>query len=940
MEGEDGGEGGKRRVCVVGSGISGLGAAYVMQASGRWETTVLESEASCGGHTLTDTTDATLPPVDLGFQVCNVTNYPHLMGLFQHLGVDTEESDMSFSMSVDGGALEWSSNKLLAQPSNALRPAFLMMVREIVRFGGEAPEVLAAPAGTDDTFADMTLGEYLALRRYSSYFQHNYVLPMCAAVWSTPNSVAADFPVQAVVRFWVNHHLLNVMAERPTWRVVSGRSQSYVRKVLARLPDVRTGVRVARIEERPDGTFAVFSSGDKLEVVADKVVFATHSDVTLGILGASGGATAQEAAVLGAIKYQPNDVYLHSDPALMPRRRSAWASWNCIDLSKNNEAGHSTRNVAVSYWLNHLQNLPEGTRDVFCTLNPLTPPRPEAVVRKLTLAHPILSADAVRAQAQVPALQGSRGGLYFCGAWTGYGFHEDGLRSAVAVAELLGCRTPWEALSAQPHKTNSLGSWADMQAFRLFSTFAKTSIQKGSLHFILPNGRDAVFGDKGDDQPGAHHAVIRVFNMRCFRRMVISSDIGLGEGYMFGEYDCDDPVDLMRVICVNGKSLAKNSDSLGIANWVGVKVQQLEHVLHANTIEGSKRNISAHYDVGNDLYKLFLDETMTYSSGVFLTPGDSLYQSQLNKLDKLIAAAGIKDGDRVLEIGSGWGSMAVRCCQKFPRVKFTTLTVSEEQRSEADARIRAAGLADHAEVLFCDYREYVAGERLGSFDAVLSCEMIEAVGHENLPAYFAVIAAALKPGAKAALQAITEPDERYEVYRNSSDFIRKYIFPGGHLPSEGAMRWASGLAGLAPHAQENIGPDYAPTLRMWHDRFIAGRDVILGPMGHSTLFYRTWRFYFAFCEAAFESEYIYNLQIVFRKPLEARAAAVVPAAAAPTQGIVSRLVAKAYWSLRGGSKAATAAERAGVLKQQQQQQERQQERLGHAKPPAATAIES
>lgn len=429
---------------------------------------------------------------------------------------------------------------------------------------------------------------------------------------------------------------------------------------------------------------------------------------------------------------------------------------------------------------------------------------------------------------------------------------------------------------------SALAEWAgsalDKRCFGLFDSFAK-SISQGSVTFALPDGTEAVYGvppteagldaARARDAGGELHAWVKVHSLHAFTRIVFSQDIGLGEAYMHSELDCEHPTRLLKILCQNATALnggSQNETVMAWATYLGQGLAQLEHVLHANTLAGSKRNISAHYDVGNKMYKAFLDETMTYSCGYFATPDDSLHQAQLNKLDKIIAAAGIADGDSVLEIGSGWGSMAIRTAQKFPNVTFTSLTVSEEQRLEAVARVEALGLADRVQILFRDYREFVDEEKAGTFDAVVSIEMIEAVGHENLPGYFAVLAKAVRPGGKVAIQAITIPDDRYDTYRKGGDFIRKYIFPGGHLPSDAAMEWAGAeLAGMTRVATENIGPHYATTLKAWHDNFVSEDAGIKADT--TDVFFKCWRFYFAYCEAAFATDYLKVLHVTFERPM-------------------------------------------------------------------------
>ena len=289
-----------------------------------------------------------------------------------------------------------------------------------------------------------------------------------------------------------------------------------------------------------------------------------------------------------------------------------------------------------------------------------------------------------------------------------------------------------------------------------------------------------------------------------------------------------------------------------------------------------KPNPPPHRPTHDQRYKLFLDDTLTYSAGIHDPaddalpgagtggPGDAgLRAAQVRKLDALIKAAGVKKGDHVLEIGCGWGSLAIRAAQTTG-CTWTGVTLSKQQLQEANARVAAAGVADRVRLLLCDYRDVRPPAGASHYDAVVSCEMIEAVGHEHMATYFATIGRLLKPGGAAAVQAICVPDGRYEAYAASSDFIREHIFPGGHLPSMGAMLDAAVGTGLTIEGTADVGPDYAQTLRAWRAAWEARRADVLA-LGYSPRFWRKYRFYFAYCEAAFDAKYIHDFQVTWRK---------------------------------------------------------------------------
>jgi predicted NAD/FAD-binding protein len=421
-------------IAVVGTGIAGMAAAWLL--SDRHRVTVYEQEGRPGGHS--NTVDAPSPfgpvPVDTGFIVYNERTYPNLTALFRLLEVPTEPSEMSFAVSLDDGALEYAGSSLLtlfAQPRNLVRPRFWRMLRDIGRFYREAPSLAA---GSD---APATLGELLDRHGFSSAFAEDHLLPMAAAIWSAPPATLRDHPAAAFVRFCGNHGLLS-LADRPQWRTVTGGSRAYVRRLTARYADrIRLDRAVRRVRRMPGRVFIEDACG---EIAAfDHVVIAAHADGALAMLA---DPSADERALLGAIRYQRNDAVLHSDPGLMPRRRRAWSSWNY-----QGRRGDTATGPAVTYWMNRLQNLPDAV-PLFVTLNPPRLPRPGSILGSFVYEHPIFDPAAERAQAELWRLEGVRN-TWFCGAYFGAGFHEDGLQAGLAVAEALGgVRRPWEVADA------------------------------------------------------------------------------------------------------------------------------------------------------------------------------------------------------------------------------------------------------------------------------------------------------------------------------------------------------------------------------------------------------------------------------------------------------------------------------------------------------------
>lgn len=424
------------KIAVIGSGVSGLSAALAL--SERHDVRLFEKATRFGGHAHTvDIDDGGAPmAVDVGFIVFNQLNYPNLTGLFGDLDVATEDSDMTFSVSVDGGALEYSCDSVatvFAQRWRALDLRFVGALRDAMRFHREAPAALAA--GELD---GRSLGEWLDERRFGPRFQSLFLLPMGGAIWSTPVAAVRGFPARQFVQFFENHQLLNGFNRAVTWRTVSGGSRRYVEAMLRRLgPRAIGGVGAERIVRRPDGRVqARFADGS--EDVFDHVVLATHSDQALRLLA---DADAEERAALSRLRYSRNRVVLHRDPALMPKRRRVWSSWNFLS-----ETGGGARPPAVSYWMNRLQNL-DPARPVFVTLNPPREPDPALTFGAFDCDHPLFDQSSFDAQTRFDRLQG-RGGVWYAGAWLGWGFHEDGLRSGLRVAQALGARPAWSRLDS------------------------------------------------------------------------------------------------------------------------------------------------------------------------------------------------------------------------------------------------------------------------------------------------------------------------------------------------------------------------------------------------------------------------------------------------------------------------------------------------------------
>ncbi len=416
------------KIAVIGTGIAGLSAAWLLAR--RHEITVFEADRRIGGHCHTIDTCGT--HVDTGFIVYNDTTYPNLAALLAHLDVPTTRSNMSFAVSMNDGALEYSGSSLtglFAQPGNLASPRFWSMLRDLVRFYRDAPGDLRGIG------ASASLDEYLNAAGFGSAFRDDHLYPMAAAIWSTPAIEIGSYPALSFIRFCENHGLLRFF-RRPVWRTVGNGSRAYVDKLVVPFRDrIRTGAPVSAVR-RINGAVEISTPGSEPEWF-DHVVIGAHADQALKMLA---DPSADESGLLGAFSYGRNETVLHCDPFLMPMRRSVWSSWNY--LARSDIEGVGRRKPCVTYWMNRLQGIAE-TTPLFVTLSPLDQPAPDKVFWRGVYEHPLFNAATLAAQGRLWSLQGARN-TWFCGSYFGSGFHEDAIQAGLAVGEALGrARRPW-----------------------------------------------------------------------------------------------------------------------------------------------------------------------------------------------------------------------------------------------------------------------------------------------------------------------------------------------------------------------------------------------------------------------------------------------------------------------------------------------------------------
>lgn len=408
------------KIAIIGTGIAGNSASWLLNKS--HDITVYEQNDYVGGHSNTASISGH-PSIDTGFIVYNEWTYPNLIALFNHLNVGVEKTDMSFGVSLDQGRTEYSGDYLFAQKKNIFNLPFLMMVRDILRFYKQAPDYLKSNE------PDLSLGDFLKKYHYSQGFIDYHILPMAAAIWSTSAEDVRQFPARSFIRFFKNHGLL-LLKNRPQWWTVKGGSRNYVQKLTESFQDkIKTGSKVVSIERQENGVLVTDQNGHA--ELYDQAVLSCHSDQALHMLK---DASEEERAVLSAFPYAPNKAYLHQDESLMPKNKKTWSSWNYLTTTKDGR-------VVLTYWMNKLQPSIGQDQNYFVTLNPET--RPQNILYETDYDHPQYRMSALQGWEKIKVVQG-KNKIWFCGAWCGYGFHEDGLSSGLAVAESIGPdKRPW-----------------------------------------------------------------------------------------------------------------------------------------------------------------------------------------------------------------------------------------------------------------------------------------------------------------------------------------------------------------------------------------------------------------------------------------------------------------------------------------------------------------
>ncbi|KAJ6318786.1 hypothetical protein OIU76_014187 [Salix suchowensis] len=585
-------------------------------------------------------------------------------------------------------------------------------------------------------------------------------------------------------------------------------------------------------------------------------VMAVHAPDALELLGKQ--ATFDEKRILGAFQYKYSDIFLHRDKKLMPQNSAAWSALNFL--------GSTDNKVCLTYWLNVLQNIDEKGQPFLVTLNPNH--APDHTLLKWSTGHPVPSVAASKASLELDHIQGKRR-IWFCGAYQGHGFHEDGLKSGMVAAHgLLG--SSCAILRNPKHMAPSM---LETGARHFVTRFLGHYISIGCLILLEEGG--TVFTFEGTSKKCSLKTVLKVHNPQFYWKIMTQADLGLADAYINGDISFVDKdeglVNLFMILILNrdaNKSASKLNKKRGwwtpLLFTAGIASAKFffQHVSRQNSLTQARRNISRHYDLSNELFALFLDETMTYSCGLFKTEDEDLKAAQMRKISLLIEKARISKDHEILEIGSGWGTLAIEVVQRTG-CKYTGITLSEEQLKYAEMKVKEAGLQDRIAFQLWDYRQL---PRTQKYDRIISCEMIEAVGHEYMEEFFGCCESALAENGILVLQFTSIPEERYDEYRQSSDFIKEYIFPGGCLPSLARITSAMAASSrLSVEHVESIGSHFCPTLKFWKKNFMEKQRKIIS-LGFNDKFIRTWEYYFDYCSAGFRTHTLGNYQVVFSRP--------------------------------------------------------------------------
>ncbi|KVH93503.1 Mycolic acid cyclopropane synthase [Cynara cardunculus var. scolymus] len=734
-----------------------------------------------------------------------------------------EISDMSFSVSLnEGHGYEWgnrnSFSSLFAQKVNVLNPCFLKMLKELTNFKDDVLRYLEELEHNQHSGRDETLSDFIQSHGYSELFQKAYLVPICSSIWPCPTEGVMRFSATSVLTYFRNHHLFQVKEE-----------------LESRGCQIRTRSAVQSVSKIDNGCL-IFCEDGSQEKYHGCIIDADAPD-TLRMLGEE--ATHEEKRILGAFSYVYSDIVLHHDKNLMPRNQRSWSALNILGTKDNK--------VCLTYWLNMLQKIDDDDDGLpfLLTRNPSRTPK--TTLLKQSMGQPIPTVAASKALAELNHIQGKRG-IWFCGSYQGYGFHEDELKAGVVVANGM-INQSYEFLNNPKQMVPSL---MEAGARSLVVRFLRDYIAIGTLILLEDGGETFTF--EGTIQKGPLKVYMKIHNLQFYWKIVTEADIGLADAYINGDFSFVDKTEgllhMIMIFIVNGdlKTYASKSNKRGW--WTP---------MFSTAIIASAKYFYHH---SNELFALFLDETMTYSCAIFQNEDEDLKEAQMKKISLLIEKARVDKNHEVLEIGFGWGTLAIEIV-KQTGCKYTGITLSKEQLKYAERKVKECGLQDQIKFQLCDYRQLPDTLK---FDRIISCEVIEHVGHEYYEDFFRCCESLLVEDGIFVLQFISVQDGRYDESRRTPGFINEYIFPGGCLPSLNRLTSAMAASSrLSVDHVEKIGTHYYRTLRHWKTNFMKNKSKILS-LGFNQEFILTWEYYFDYVAAGFKSETIGDYQVVFSRP--------------------------------------------------------------------------
>ncbi|TYG99394.1 hypothetical protein ES288_A10G192100v1 [Gossypium darwinii] len=764
-----------------------------------------------------------------------------MLEMFDSLGVDVETSDVSFSVSHDkGNGYEWCSqygfSNYFAQKKKLLNPFNWRNLREIIKFGNDVESYLELLENNPDIDRNETLGQFLKSRGYSENFQNNYLAPICGAMWSSSREDVMSFSAFSVLSFWRTHHLYQLFGQ-PQWLTIR-RHSYFVKRVRDMLESrgcpFKLACQVQSVLPADNGTTVV--RGDGFRETYNGCILAVSASKALGLLE---NPTFEEKRVLGAFQY-------------------ASSALNFLNGRENK--------ACLTYWLNALQNVGKTSQPFFLTVNPHHTPNDTMLKWSTSCAIPSVAAS--KGSLELGQIQGKRG-IWFCG----YDSHEDELKAGMDAAHgILGKHS--SVVYSPKHLSPS---FMETMACLFVAKFFQQFVSPGCIIFLEEGGR--IFTFKGNMEKCPLKSVLKVHNPQFYWRIMKEADLGLADAYINGDFSFVDKdkglLNLFQILVVNKEtwfSPALFTTSISSAKYF------TKHLLRQNTVTQARRNISRHYDLGNELFTLYLGETMQYSSGVFKVRiptsmnfflekcmnKEHLDVAQRRKISSLIEKyiqTRIKKWHEVLDIGCGWGILAIEAVKRTG-CKYTGITLSEKQLKFAEDKVKEAGLEEYIKLLLCDYRHL---RQTNMTESYLFKEMVEHVDKEYIEEFYRCCDQLLKKDGLFVLQFITLPEELSKEVQQTAGFIKEYIFPGGMLLSFNTHLSAMAAAsGFCVEHVENIGSSYYHTLRWWRKNFLENTSDVLA-LGFDDKFMRTWEYYFDYCAAGFKTGTLLDYQVVFSR---------------------------------------------------------------------------